>query len=109
MKTIGTRPIFALPSGTNSEETPVRINITMTEPCEMTFLQRFSSLTRLLRITARLFRMTTHYRKGISDSNETPDYVTVLEWQQAKLAWVKYIQSLYFAKDISMRSNLINA
>ena len=89
-----------IPSGVNLE-TSAKIQVTVIQfpPIEMPFLLRFSNLLNLLRIIARLRRVVQPYRKEAT--NATPEYVTIAELQQAKQVWVKYIQSLYFAKEIS--------
>ncbi|XP_055306546.1 uncharacterized protein LOC129570849, partial [Sitodiplosis mosellana] len=94
-----------LPQGLNLEKKRTRINIAVPQsaPCEMDFLLRFSSLLRLLRVTARIFRLAKH-RKG--EAASLPDYVTPEELEEAKIEWVKYIQALYFAKEIrDLRKN----
>lgn len=91
---------LALPSGVNLEKnTKINIAVTQSTPCEMEFLLRFSNLTRLLRVTARILRLTHRFRKEKSELKS--DYVTTIELQRAKFAWVKYIQSLYFSKEIA--------
>lgn len=89
---------FPLPSNVNLEERRTRINIMQTGPFEMEFLLTYSSLTHLLRMTARLFRWIRLYRKESFEA--LSDYVTADELSQAKLAWVKYIQALHFSKEI---------
>lgn len=89
-----------LPAGINMEERRTRVHVTVSQkaPCEMPLLLKFSKLTHLLRITARLLRPKRRFK---GDLPELPDYITAEEFKQAKLAWVKYIQSLYFAKEIA--------
>ncbi|XP_055303270.1 uncharacterized protein LOC129568954, partial [Sitodiplosis mosellana] len=101
-----------LPSGINLEtRSKIHVTVTKTAPIEMSLLLRFSKLTSLLHVTARLLRVTQLYRKKKQgyrkEIDNTPsEYVTFAEFQQAKMAWVKYIQSLHFAKEIAdLQSN----
>ncbi|XP_055326159.1 uncharacterized protein LOC129579992 [Sitodiplosis mosellana] len=88
---------LALPSGIDLEKSN-KINITLTQvkPIESDFLLRFSNLIHLLRVTARILRRAPRYRK-----EKSSEYVTPAELDRAKLVWIKYIQSLYFSKDIA--------
>lgn len=89
-----------LPAKANLEERHTRMHITITQtgPIELDLLRTFSNLKPLLRLTARLFRWIRRIRNECTKA--LSDYVTVDELEEAKLAWVKHIQAVHFAKEI---------
>ncbi|XP_055309087.1 uncharacterized protein LOC129572976, partial [Sitodiplosis mosellana] len=100
---------LSIPPEINLEEKRTKVNVTIptAKPSEMSFILRFSGLTRLLRITARLLRVINRYRKG---DCVMPDYVTADEHQNAKMVLVRHTQSVYFAREIAdlQRNGFVN-
>lgn len=62
-------------------------------------IQRFSTLTRLLRITALCVRAVTRFKLGAQPATVAGP-LTPAELEAAKLYWVKATQRAYFAKEI---------
>lgn len=77
-----------------------RVNAINSEPNESELLQRFSNLTHLLRITARMFRFIHQSRKTES-LKYSENIITFEELQRSKLFWVKHVQTINFAEDLS--------
>lgn len=91
-----------LASGTNLEEkTSVRINIIKEPPKEMDLIFNSKNYSHLLNITARCLRFI--YQKVIRKETfqYSKEYVTPEERVRAKYALVRYVQSIYFSKDIT--------
>ncbi|XP_031634739.1 uncharacterized protein LOC116348029 [Contarinia nasturtii] len=84
----------------NTEER-VHVNVIHTQPQEIELLLRFSDLTHLLRVTARLFRFINQHIIRKETLTYTKEFVTFAELRRAKDMWVKYIQSRCFDEEIS--------
>lgn len=65
----------------------------------MEVLQRFSSLRRLIRFTARLKRMAANARLSIIERQFS--FITVPELKNSLAYWVKSVQARHFGEDIS--------
>ncbi|XP_018372882.1 PREDICTED: uncharacterized protein LOC108767469 [Trachymyrmex cornetzi] len=88
----------------NLEERPVQITTVGVQPSECwDLLTRYSSLKRLLRITALCRRVIDRFRKIPNSSLVYP--ITTQELQTAKLFWVRVIQQSNFNPEIQLLSD----
>lgn len=76
-----------------------RVNLIETKPKELEMLLRYSSLLRLLKATAYLFRFIK-FLKDKKTIHSFKKFVTVEELKYAKNAWIKYDQERFFTDEI---------
>lgn len=76
-----------------------RVNLISTPIHETGILLRFSTLTRLLRVTSYILRFI-HGSCRKETLNYTDEFLTVSELRRAKSTWTKYAQILYFSREI---------
>ncbi|XP_071570688.1 uncharacterized protein [Temnothorax nylanderi] len=91
---------YSLSSSDNLEEKPIRVATTLTSesPKIWDLLNKYSNLTKLLRITALCKRVIKRFR-GIKESSFN-DPLTVTELTDSKLFWIKTVQQAYFSCEI---------
>ncbi|XP_067210840.1 uncharacterized protein [Linepithema humile] len=86
-------------SGVNLEERPVKINATstsVTQPWDL--LLRYSSLLRLLKVTATCMRAVDRFKRISTAPALTT--ITPLELHKAKAFWTKEIQRCFFPSEL---------
>lgn len=82
------------------------MNLVTVNPC-MQFLQRFSSLQKLLRMTAWCLRFINNVRRRISEksvvcqsSAQPVSFLTAVELQEAMKLWIKIVQGIAFKDEL---------
>lgn len=78
-----------------------RVNVTCTPQTESEILTHFSKMNKLLRITALLLRFAHNTKQSTKDSPRKSPFVLPIEIREAKIVWMKHVQSIYFSKEIS--------
>ncbi|XP_070524007.1 uncharacterized protein [Cardiocondyla obscurior] len=86
---------------THEEERPARVHIVENKKQENEMLLQFSSLTRLLHITAWCRRWPARLRKR---KNQDQD-LELSELEDAKNLWIKHSQDIFFSKEIKAIKN----
>ncbi|XP_070530058.1 uncharacterized protein [Cardiocondyla obscurior] len=86
---------------THEEERPARVHIVENKNQENEMLLQFSSLTRLLHITAWCRRWPTRLREH---KNRDQD-LELSELESAKNLWIKHSQDIFFSKEIKTIKN----
>lgn len=86
------------------EERPGKVltAVRNTKPLYWDLLERYSSLTRLLRITATCKRAINRFRRIISES--APSSLTPSKLQRSNHFWTQQIQNFYFFHEIEIIS-----
>lgn len=97
---------WTLPSNATLEEKK-KVNTVCTLKSESEIIKKFSSLNKLFRITARLFRFIFNTKGKSKDSLKYErNYVTVQEIRRARLFWLKHVQSIWFYQEVlDVKSN----
>lgn len=83
------------------EKTAVRVNIIKELPKEMELLRNSENYSHLLDLTARCLRFIYQRIQKNETLKYPKEYVTREERTRAKFALVRYVQSIYFAKEIN--------
>lgn len=96
---------FQLPSSKdNLEERLTQVSVTSIESNQLwDLIYKFSSLTRLLRVTALCIRAIKCFQKDFNSSLTTP--ITTQELEKAKIYWIKSIQQIAFHQELKILSN----
>jgi len=102
-----TRPSTSWPIGTpnlpedvNLEEREKQV-LTASLPPLWDLVNRYSSLTQLLRITARVMPASSRFRRRISgDASSAP--LTPGQLMKARLFWIKHTQRTFFKSEINL-------
>ncbi|XP_018366322.1 PREDICTED: uncharacterized protein LOC108763312 [Trachymyrmex cornetzi] len=96
--------LIATESTENLEEKPIKVVTIRVQPFEYwNLLSRYSSLKKLLRITAVCRRVIDRFRKAPKSSLTHP--LTTTELDSAKQFWVKTVQSAVFSKELELISS----
>lgn len=83
------------------EEKPSQVNTAVIQPKEpWNLLLRYSSLTRLLRVTAWCLRAASILKRNYSSSNTLP--LSVSELENAKFFWIRYVQEISYRDEIKI-------
>ncbi|XP_034936335.1 uncharacterized protein [Chelonus insularis] len=96
---------FKFDSQAQIEERPgLSLNVVSNQPkLHWEMLLKFSSLTRLLRVTAICFRVSQLIKKIPHSSLYYP--LTPLDIERARVLWIKSTQSAYFKNELNMISS----
>lgn len=98
------------PSANLEEKSTIRINLIKEAPKEMDLLKNSENYSHLLNIFARCLRFI--YQKMIKHETlkYTQEFVTPEERTRAKYTLIRYVQSIYFARDIAdlKRNKVVN-
>lgn len=65
-------------------------------------VERYSSLKKLLRITALCQRAVARFRNAVSESLDRP--LTPMDLNKSRNFWIRHIQNLYFQKELKILS-----
>lgn len=89
---------------TNLEERPATCTVAVKElePEIWTLVENYSSLTRLIRISAWIFRARDRFR---ASPTSNPEVLTPAELESALLFWTKITQQAYFSHEIQILRN----
>jgi len=86
----------------NLEERPSVVHLSTIEPTPVwDLVERYSTLDRLLRVTARLFRAADTFRRIKSESSPI---LRPEEIEKALLFWVRATQATHFAEEVGILS-----
>lgn len=92
-------PVTPMWADTNIDERPAAATVLATPACEgALLLERFSSLTRLQIVTARLCRFAHNCR--VQERSRTYGHVTAMEMRDALLRWIRIVQASEFGDEI---------
>ncbi|XP_071653545.1 uncharacterized protein, partial [Temnothorax longispinosus] len=93
---------YSLSSDENLEERPVRVATTIESksPKIWDLIEKYSDLTKLLRITARCKRVVRRFHGVKEFSFNHP--LTVTELTEARLFWIRIVQQAYFSHELGI-------
>ncbi|XP_077270788.1 uncharacterized protein LOC143901992 [Temnothorax americanus] len=93
---------YSLASDENLEERPVRVatTIELKSPKIWDLIEKYSDLTKLLRITARCKRVVRRFQGKRESSFNHP--LTVTELTEARLFWIRMVQQTYFSQELGI-------
>jgi len=91
-------PSLTAISTVNAEATRASVHTTSCEP-EFNLINKFSSWTKLIRVTAYIFRFVANLRARISSRLPVLSRLSVSEIDQAEHHWLRYIQTSMFTSE----------